>query len=38
MIAYTGLLMFNAGISHSIEETVVDQRYRTDEVDIIWRN
>jgi universal protein Kae1 len=37
MIAYTGLLMFNAGISHTIEETVVDQRYRTDEVDIIWR-
>jgi len=37
MIAYTGLLMFNAGITHKIEETVIDQKYRTDEVEIVWR-
>lgn len=38
MIAFTGLTMFNAGITHKIEDTVIDQKYRTDEVDIIWRD
>ena len=37
MIAWTGLLMHKAGIRMSVEDTVVDQRFRTDEVDVPWR-
>ncbi len=36
MIAYTGLRMFRAGIRFSLDETVVKQRFRTDEVEVIW--
>ncbi len=38
MIAYTGLLMNKAGIRLRIEESVVNQRFRTDEVDVVWRS
>lgn len=37
MIAWTGLLMHRAGVRMGIEDTVVDQRFRTDEVDVLWR-
>ncbi|MDG6220974.1 MAG: KEOPS complex N(6)-L-threonylcarbamoyladenine synthase Kae1, partial [Candidatus Thermoplasmatota archaeon] len=37
MIAMTGVLMHNAGVKMGIEETVVNQRFRTDEVEVIWR-
>ena len=37
MIAWTGLLMHRAGIRMSLEDTLVDQRFRTDEVDVRWR-
>src|SRR5437879_5932281 len=37
MIAWTGLLMHRAGVRMSVEETVVDQRFRTDEVEVVWR-
>ncbi|MEK6911830.1 MAG: bifunctional N(6)-L-threonylcarbamoyladenine synthase/serine/threonine protein kinase, partial [Candidatus Thermoplasmatota archaeon] len=37
MIAWTGLLMNKAGVRMAIEDTVVNQRFRTDEVDIVWR-
>lgn len=37
MIAWTGLLMHRAGMRMSLEDTVVDQRFRTDEVDALWR-
>jgi len=37
MIAYLGWLMHSAGVSHGMEETVVDQRFRTDQVDVSWR-
>jgi N6-L-threonylcarbamoyladenine synthase/N6-L-threonylcarbamoyladenine synthase/protein kinase Bud32 len=37
MIAYTGLLMHAAGIVTTIEDSEVRQRFRTDEVDVIWR-
>jgi len=37
MIAWTGLLMHQGGVRMSLEETVVDQRYRTDEVSVPWR-
>lgn len=37
MISWLGLLMFQHGVRHSIEETAVRQRFRTDEVDVVWR-
>ncbi|MBN1389708.1 MAG: bifunctional N(6)-L-threonylcarbamoyladenine synthase/serine/threonine protein kinase [Candidatus Thermoplasmatota archaeon] len=37
MIAFLGQRMFEAGISHTMEETVIDQRFRTDMVDVTWR-
>ncbi len=37
MIAWTGLLMHRAGVRMAIQETQVDQRFRTDEVDVTWR-
>ena len=36
MIAYTGLRMFKAGIFFRLEETVVRQKFRTDEVEVVW--
>jgi len=37
MIAYTAELMYRAGIGVSPEQADVDQRYRTDQVDVVWR-
>jgi N6-L-threonylcarbamoyladenine synthase len=37
MIAWTGLLMYQAGIRMEIEDTGVNQRFRTDEVEVTWR-
>jgi N6-L-threonylcarbamoyladenine synthase/protein kinase Bud32 len=37
MIAYLGAIMHEAGISHSIDETVIDQRFRTDQVPVTWK-
>lgn len=37
MIAWTGLLMHNAGMKMSIAETEVNQKFRTDEVEVVWR-
>src|SRR2546426_8588196 len=37
MIAWTGLLMHRAGIRMGINETAVDQRFRTDQVAVRWR-
>jgi universal protein Kae1 len=37
MIAWTGLLLHRSGVRMSLEETVVDQRFRTDEVPVPWR-
>ena len=37
MIAYTGLLAFPFGISETLPQTTVRQRYRTDEASIPWR-
>jgi len=38
MIAQAGLEMYNAGIRTPWEETFCTQRYRTDEVEVVWRN
>lgn len=37
MIAYTGLLAFAHGASTPFEESTFTQRFRTDEVEAIWR-
>jgi len=37
MIAYAGLLEYQCGRETKFEDTFFTQRYRTDEVDIIWR-
>jgi len=38
MIAWTGILAHRSGWRQKIEETVVMQRWRTDEVEVIWRS
>jgi len=38
MIAYLGILMYNSGIRHKLEDTEIKQRFRTDEVDVKWRS
>jgi N6-L-threonylcarbamoyladenine synthase len=38
MIAWTGLLMFQKGTITPLNETICTQRFRTDEVEINWRN
>jgi len=37
MIAWLGLLMYKSGIRMNIEETGIDQYFRTDMVDVSWR-
>eukprot|EP00917_Polyrhabdina_sp_WS-2016_P022240 GHVP01048290.1.p1 GENE.GHVP01048290.1~~GHVP01048290.1.p1 ORF type:complete len:338 (-),score=59.56 GHVP01048290.1:472-1485(-) len=37
MIAHTGMLAHMAGISVEVENSQCRQRFRTDEVDVIWR-
>ncbi len=37
MIGWTGLLMYKHGVRHKLNQTQVRQRYRTDEVDVVWR-
>jgi tRNA A37 threonylcarbamoyltransferase TsaD len=36
MIAWQTLIEHRAGRKQTIQETMVDQRYRTDHVDIFW--
>ena len=38
MIAYAGLLEYQAGRETKFEDTFFTQRFRTDEVDVIWRD
>jgi len=37
MIAWLGLVMFESGIRMSLEQSVVNQRFRTDMVEVSWR-
>ncbi len=37
MIAWNGLLMYDAGLDISVENSGILQGYRTDEVDVLWR-
>lgn len=36
MIAHTGLLMYKAGITFELKDTIVKQKFRTDEVEVTW--
>jgi len=38
MIAWLGFLMYDSGMRMGIEESVIDQRFRTDMVDVSWRD
>jgi len=37
MIGYLGMVMDRAGIVQSMEDTQIDQRFRTDQVEVTWR-
>jgi N6-L-threonylcarbamoyladenine synthase len=37
MIAWLGAVMYNSGIRMSIEDSTIDQRFRTDMVEVKWR-
>ena len=37
MIASTGLIMYDGGVRMDVKDTVIDQRYRTDAVEVVWR-
>lgn len=37
MIAWTGILMHDAGLETPVESSQIDQRFRTDDVDVVWR-
>ena len=38
MIAQAGYEMFNAGMLTDLKDTTITQRYRTDDVEIKWRD
>ena len=38
MIAWLGVLMYNSGTRMEIENSIIDQRFRTDMVDVTWRD
>ena len=38
MIAWLGILMHNSGIKMRVEESSINQRFRTDMVDVTWRD
>lgn len=37
MIAWLGYLMYRSGLRMSLEDSVIDQRFRTDMVEVSWR-
>jgi N6-L-threonylcarbamoyladenine synthase/N6-L-threonylcarbamoyladenine synthase/protein kinase Bud32 len=37
MIAWLGILMYNSGVRMNVENSFIDQRFRTDMVDVTWR-
>jgi tRNA A37 threonylcarbamoyltransferase TsaD len=38
MIAWLGVIMYNSGIRMNVENSFIDQRFRTDMVDVTWRD
>ncbi len=37
MIAWTGLVMYEGGVRMTVKDTEIDQRFRTDQVEVTWR-
>ena len=37
MIAWMGLIMYEGGVRMDIKDTVVRQKFRTDDVEVSWR-
>ena len=37
MIAWLGYIMVHSGISMNIDDTIINQRFRTDMVEVSWR-
>lgn len=37
MIAWTGLIMYKSGTRMTIDDTAINQKFRTDEVEVTWR-
>ena len=37
MIAHLGERMYSGGVRHELKDTIIDQRFRTDQVEVIWR-
>ncbi|HEY3421227.1 MAG TPA: bifunctional N(6)-L-threonylcarbamoyladenine synthase/serine/threonine protein kinase [Methanomassiliicoccales archaeon] len=38
MIAWTGLIMHKGGVRMGVNDTMINQRFRTDEVEVSWRD
>ena len=38
MIAWLGVLMYNSGFRMKVENSFINQRFRTDMVDVTWRD
>ena len=38
MIAWLGVLMYKSGLRMKVEESYINQRFRTDIVDVTWRD
>jgi tRNA A37 threonylcarbamoyltransferase TsaD len=38
MIAWLGILMYDSGVRLKVEDSFIDQRFRTDMVDVTWRD
>jgi len=38
MIAWLGLIMHKSGLRMNLEDSIIDQRFRTDMVDVTWRD
>jgi N6-L-threonylcarbamoyladenine synthase len=38
MIAWAGYLLHKSGVTTPLDETTITQRYRTDEVEVVWRD
>jgi N6-L-threonylcarbamoyladenine synthase/N6-L-threonylcarbamoyladenine synthase/protein kinase Bud32 len=38
MIAWLGYLMHQSGVIMTIDETIINQRFRTDMVEVTWRD
>jgi tRNA A37 threonylcarbamoyltransferase TsaD len=38
MIAWLGFLMYNSGVRMSLDDSLINQRFRTDMMEVTWRD